>query len=273
MNRIVYDSHIHTPLCNHAVGSIDEYASTAERRDLKGIIITCHNPIPTGWSPSTRMKMDQFGAYLSLVQDARDRWAGRLDILLGLESDYLPEMEGWLTELHTKAPFHYILGSVHAHIPDYIDRFYQGDVREFERIYFDHLASAAESGLFHALAHPDVVKLAIPESWDIQKSMDSIKRSLDRIAKTGAALELNTSGLNKIIPEMNPGIEFLNEMKIRGIPVVVGSDAHDPSRAGADFQEAFQLLLDVGYTTIHHFINGKKCGVSIQEAIQSLRQD
>ena len=34
--------------------------------------------------------------------------------------------------------------------------------------------------------------------------MDDIRHSLDRVAATGLAMELNTSGANKLIAEMNP---------------------------------------------------------------------
>ena len=58
MNRIMYDSHIHTFLCKHAIGAPGEYASAAERRGLRGIVITCHNPVPDGWSPEYRMELE-----------------------------------------------------------------------------------------------------------------------------------------------------------------------------------------------------------------------
>src|SRR5690606_17438163 len=38
---LLYESHSHTPLCHHAVGTPDEYATMAGLRGLKGIIFTC----------------------------------------------------------------------------------------------------------------------------------------------------------------------------------------------------------------------------------------
>ena len=48
--RIVYESHSHTPLCKHAFGQPTEYAAVAEQRGLQGLIVTCHNPMPDGFS-------------------------------------------------------------------------------------------------------------------------------------------------------------------------------------------------------------------------------
>ena len=47
---MLYESHCHTPLCGHATGEPEEYAAMAELRGLKGIIFTCHAPLPGGFS-------------------------------------------------------------------------------------------------------------------------------------------------------------------------------------------------------------------------------
>lgn len=72
--------------------------------------------------------------------------------------------------------------------------------------------------------------------------MDDIRRSLDRIAATGVAMEVNTSGLQKRVPEMNPLPDMLREMAVRGIPVTLGADAHVAGRVGANFLPALRLL-------------------------------
>jgi histidinol-phosphatase (PHP family) len=102
--------------------------------------------------------------------------------------------------------------------------------------------------------------------------MDHICTSLDRIAVTGVAMELNTSGLNKPLAEMNPGQAILIEMQSRNIPVVIGSDAHDPKRVGADFERAFDLLAGVGYESVNFYLERQRQEVSLDAARSSLRQ-
>lgn len=268
---ILYDTHMHTPLCKHAKGKPEDYAAVAEQRGLKGIIFTCHNPDPNGWSPQVRMAVDELDQYLELVQRAQEAWAGRIDVRLGLESDYVPGMESWLEELHAQAAFNYILGSVHAPLGDYKALYWHGDVLEFQQTYFEHLAMAAETGLFNALTHPDLVKNVFPSKWDPELLLDDIQRSLDRIARTGIAMELNTSGLNKAVAEMNPGRLILEEMHERAIPVVVGSDAHEPRRVAADFEQALDLLQEVGYTHTSFFLAQERIDIEISKAKESLR--
>jgi len=249
---------MHTPLCKHATGHPDEYADAAAKLGLAGITITCHCPLPDGNSPWARMDISQLSDYLSLIEGTRKKYLGKVDVLLGLESDYYPGIESWLKDLHARAPFNYILGSVHPHIDEYKKNFYRGDAREFQITYFKHLADAAESALFDSISHPDLVKNCYPTEWNPNKIIDEIRASLDRIAKSGVAMELNTSGLNKEIKEMNPGPVILREMCIRNIPVVIGSDSHVPTRVGADFGRAIKILTEAGYTETNYFVNRKR---------------
>ncbi|MEZ4580078.1 MAG: PHP domain-containing protein [Caldilineaceae bacterium] len=93
MERLLYESHMHTPLCKHARGNPTEYAAVAWERGLKGIVVTCHNPPVDGWSPQVRMAEDQFDTYVELIEEARAQWAGRVDVRMGLECDFVPGME------------------------------------------------------------------------------------------------------------------------------------------------------------------------------------
>lgn len=268
---ILYETHMHTPLCKHAIGQPEEYAAVAEKRGLKGIIVTCHNPTEMPWSAHLRMSMADFDKYATLVDRARRAWADRVDIRLGMESDYAPGMEAWVEKLHQMAEFHYILGSVHPDIREYKQQYFKGDAVEFQRLYFQHLAMAAESGLYDALSHPDLVKNSDPAQWNLERVMDTIQQSLDRIAATGVAMELNTSGLNKAIKEMNPSRTMLQEMRQRNIPVVVGADAHDPKRVAANYEEALDLLKEVGYTHVSLFLNRERQDIDIDLARASLK--
>lgn len=243
----------------------------AEARGLKGIIVTCHAPLPGGYAASVRMTPEQYDDYIALVAEAREEWAGRVDVRLGLESDYYPGVEPWLEELHARAPLHHILGSVHPQMADYRRDYYPGESFAYQQVYYDHLAKAAETGLYNTLAHPDLIKNEAPEAWDFDRIRPWVERALDRIAAAGTAMELNTSGLHKAIQEMNPNAEQLRMMCERGIPVVIGADAHLPERVAADYERALGLLESVGYGEISFFLDRQRQTVSIADALASLR--
>lgn len=270
MKPIYFDNHMHTTLCNHAEGEPEEYAEMALQRGLKGIVITCHSPMPDDFWPQVRMKPEEFPEYVDLVARATKEYAGRLDVRLGLETDYFPGYEWWAEKLNEQAELNHVLGSVHFFSPEYKAKFWKGDVTEFYRTYFRHLAESAETGLFDTLAHPDLVKNFYPDQYDFERIQDTIEESLDRIQKSGVAMELNTSGIHKKFPEMNPGPKMLRLMKDRNIPVVLGSDSHSPRRVSADFHYALDCLEDVGYQKVSYFLNRKRYDVGIPDVRDSL---
>jgi histidinol-phosphatase (PHP family) len=270
---LMYESHCHTPLCKHALGTPDEYAAVALERGLKGITFTCHCPLPGGYSASVRMAPEQWDEYVSMIAATRERYAGRLDVRLGLESDYFPGVEPWLEELHARVPLSHVLGSIHYQIAAYRRVYHTGDVRAYQELYFDHLALSAESGLFDTLAHPDLIKNESPADWDFERLRPVIARALDRIAATGVAMELNTSGVQKALPEMNPSLAQLRMMCERGIPVVIGADAHVPERVGDGYPEALRLLGEAGYTEVGFFLDRVLQRLPLRTALASLVPD
>jgi len=267
---LLYESHCHTPLCKHARGEPVEYAAAAEARGLKGIIFTCHCPLPDRISQAVRMTPEEYVTYVAAVADARERFAGRVDVRLGLESDFYPGVEPWLKDLHARVPLHHVLGSVHTQVPDYRERYFRGDFFEYQQTYFEHLAQAAETGLFDTLAHPDLVKNESPRDWHFERIAPFIERALDRIAQTGVAMELNTSGVNKALPEMNPGRPILEMIRRRGIPVVIGADAHRPERVGDGYVVALHQLESLGFEAVSFFLDRKRQTVPIARALASL---
>ncbi len=268
--RILYETHCHTPLCKHAIGEPEEYAETAYHRGLRGITFTCHNPMPDGYSPHIRMAAAELGQYVAMVYRARDTWSRKVDVRLGIECDYFTGYEGWLETQIDDTDFSYVLGSVHPQTREFRERYWTGDALEYQRVYFEELAAAAETGLFDAMSHPDLVKNETGEDWRPEVIFDDIRRALDRIARAGIAMELNTSGANKVIPEMNPFPRMLAEMQSRSIPVVIGADAHTPGRVADRFEEALDLLEEVGYNQVSYFLGRERHDVGIEDARQSL---
>lgn len=267
---ILFESHSHTPLCKHAYGEPTEYAAIAEKRGLLGLMVTCHNPMPDGFSAAVRMTENEFDEYVDLVAKTRDQWHGRVDVRLGIEADYFEGYETYLEQQLTSADFHFVLGSVHPQIPEFREKYWSNNLREVQQTYFHLLAKSAETGLFDSLAHPDLIKNFTSEAWDADQMLEDIRPALDRIAATGVAMELNTSGVNKTISEMNPFPAMLAEMKLRNIPITLGADAHVAERVSDGYETAMKLLQQCGYTHINFFLNRKRQEIAIKDALSSL---
>ncbi len=267
---VLFESHSHTPLCRHAVGSPGEYARVALERGLAGINITCHGPTPREWGHC--MAQSEWPKYLEIVEEARVEFEGRLEVKVGIECDFLPSLVSYWREFLGDKQLSHVLGSVHPQVADYRTQFWHGDALGYQKTYFKHLADAAETGLFDTLSHPDLVKNSTPQDWDVKRILPHICRQLDRIQKTGVAMELNTSGVLKRIPEMNPNPAMLREIAARDIPIVLGADAHVPERVADRYEDALGLLARCGFSHVSFFVDRKRREVSIETARQSLKK-
>lgn len=271
----IFDAHMHTHLCKHAWDNPRQYAKAALKAGLDGIIFTCHSPMPNMWSHYIRMAPEEFDEYVALVDEVAREFEGQLEVRLGMESDWFPGMEDWLTELHQKADFDFILGSVHPHTQEYRERFFDApgaDSLSIQRGYFEHLADAAETGLYDSLAHPDLIKNDFAQIWDFEAVRETVDLALDRIAATGVAMELNTSGLQKAISEMNPSPDMLRLIAEHDIPITLGSDSHHPNRVGENFPMALDLLAECGFEHVTIFRQRKPEIVPISTFLDKLAE-
>ena len=239
----------------HDAASVEPFVDAAARAGVDEIGFTEHayyfTQLRTLWSVpyQTERCVYDLDAYVDAVVQARE---GGLPVKLGLEVDYVPGREDETRALLAPYPWDYLLGSVH-----FIDgRAVDGEPRltdavgvdEAWRIYFETLASAARSGLFDALSHPDLVKI-----FGERASSFDYGPVADAIAASGVAVEVSTAGLHKPVGELYPHPELLAACKERQVPVTLASDAHSPRDVGRDFDRALELLRSAGYETVTVF--------------------
>jgi histidinol-phosphatase (PHP family) len=250
------DYHIHTPRCGHASGELRDYVRAAQGAGLAEMGFADHFPLLHLRDAHLTMDLEEMPLYIAEVEGLRADFPD-LPIRLGIEADYVPEVLCELEELLGRYSFDYVYGSVH-----YVDGWafddprclggYEGrDIHHLYRRYFETLADAAECGLFDALPHPDLVKkFGFRPEEDLG---DIYLECLERIAATGLAVEINTSGLRRPVREIYPAPAFLGLCRELGIPVTLGSDAHAPEEVASDFHLALALLEEAGYDTITLF--------------------
>ncbi|RDI96612.1 PHP domain-containing protein [Meiothermus sp. QL-1] len=264
----MYDSHLHTPLCKHAVGAPAEYLEAARRAGLKGLVFTDHSPMPPWFDPEVRMELGELPFYHAALERLRAE-AGDFYVGIGLEADFHPGTEYFVQRLRARYPYDYLIGSVHYlgawpfDNPRYAAEFEERDLRQVYRAYFALVAEAAKSGLFHAIGHLDLPKVLgyrPPEGY-----ADLAEEALRVIAEEGLALDVNTAGWRKKAAELYPSPELLARAFELGIPVVLGSDAHRPEEVGYRFAEAVALLRRVGYREAVVFREGRPQRYSLEE--------
>jgi len=175
------------------------------------------------------------------------------DLRLGIEADFVPGAEDRMANLLEAHDFDYVVGSVHFLRDESLDMEQYGiwkagrSAEEIWRRYFQTLAEAARSGLFDILAHPDLVKVWGAErprpEGDLRRYYEP---AVEGIAESGIAIEVSTAGLRKRAREIYPAPAFLELCLEAGAPVALSSDAHRPEDVGADYEQALELLQNLG---------------------------
>mgnify|MGYP002399648662 FL=1 len=252
-----FDLHTHHFRCGHADGTIEDYIQAAIDAGLQAIGISDHSPYlyheEDHPAPSTVMPRSAFAGYVEEVLRLKDKYRGRIEVLLGIESDFFPEHADVYREAFKGIPFDYLIGSVHQlggvsifnrnrwkklHESKHVDE---------KRSYFELIKQSAQSGMFDILGHIDAMKGYYPPFSDIP-AHEHIDDALRTIGECGVSIEINTSGKTKDCGGWYPSDDILERALHFGVQVTFGSDAHVPSRVGDEWELVAKRLKEIGFT-------------------------
>ena len=215
--RLTCDVHTHTLASGHAYGTIREMAQAARERGLEVLGITEHAP----GIPGT---VDPF-YYLNFEVIPRTLYGVR--IIHGCEINVLIDGTLSLEEKYIKKLDYAIAG---IHTPCYEDA---GRVKNTENV-------------IACMGHPKVRLITHPDDDHTPLDYEALVRAA---YDTGTALEVNNSSLVKKDRRLNCYDNYrrmLRWCEIFSVPVIVDSDAHDPSQVGR-FELAEALLGETGF--------------------------
>ncbi|UCF04663.1 MAG: histidinol-phosphatase HisJ family protein [bacterium] len=240
------DYHLHGNFCGHGRGSLEEYVSFAIERGFKEIGFSAHLPKIKNPDPYHAMPEEDLPRYVELVEELRGRYRERIVIKLGIEADYFEGLERVIGSLLDAYPFDYVFGAIHFlgdwHFTSKAGRgrYELEDPNEAYPAYFELVKLMIRSGLFDILAHPDAIRR---EGFIPDRSMTSVYRDIAGLLKqAGMAIEVNTAGVRRGVGGVYPEKAFLSACRAEGVPVTIGSDAHDPHDVGRDYDYAVKLL-------------------------------
>lgn len=254
------DTHIHTARCGHAGGLDEEFVEAAMERGLAAIALTDHAPFywlpPEERDPALAMAADELPRYVDDVLALAERYRGRIDVLLGVEADYVAGHEEDLVRLLERYPFDVVLGSVHlidgwlVDAPTSLARLSQGQ-DEVDRIwarYAELLIAAANSGLFDVLTHLD-----LPKKYGHRASRPFAgyqEEVVSAVAASSCAVELSSGGRRKPVGEDYPAPDLFRDLASCRVPFVLASDAHAPAEVGYEFEDLVRGAQAAGVTEV-----------------------
>lgn len=217
MKPFIADVHMHSLLSGHAFGTVRELAFEAAQRGMKLIGVTEHGPgIPGTCDPIL---------FRNFIDAPRVLYG--VEMLYGSETNVLNNGQVDLDQRHLDC-LDYAIAGIHGLCYEDV-----GAVKNT-----DNVISCMENPKVRFISHPD----ANTYPMDYRALVEGARA-------TDTALELNNSSLRK--PKLRPGcIENYHIMlplcMEYGVPIIVNTDAHDPSQVG-DFTLARKLLEEIGF--------------------------
>lgn len=242
--------------------TVEEMAAEALRLGCRSFGLSEHSPFPP--DPPAGMPENAVRAYREAVLKCRERFAGRMEVVLGLEQDiYSPKPAD---------PYDYLIGSVHYVRPQgcyvsidisaketrrIIREFYGGDPLLLAEDYYDTVAKLAETKGWQAdvIGHFDLMTKYNEKDPLFDTTSQRYRRAageaLDTLLATDRIFEVNTGAMAKgYLSRPYPEIWILKELQARGGRMMLASDAHRAKDILFGFSDAEALLKDCGFQSV-----------------------
>lgn len=202
--------------------------------------------------------------YRKDVLSLREKYAGKIDILCGLELDYNSPMD--------TASYDYIIGSVHCmqkngeylfvdwdtdKVRHSVEDVFAGDGIEYAKFYFGEVAKLADVKNVDIIAHFDLLtKFCERVTYFDQNSEAYIRCATDAMdALEGKVpfFEVNTGAIGRgYRTSPYPSETLIKEFKKRNFGAVITTDCHNKDFLSCGYEDAKILLAKCGFT--HHNI-------------------
>ena len=223
-----YNLHTHTFRCHHAQGTDEEYVLKAIENGYEVFGFSDHAPhfFPGDYVSTCRMLPSEAEEYARSIDSLREKYKNDIDIKLGYEMEWYPELIEKDIKFLSDIGFDYLILAQHFTDNEYEPfREYCGhptDKIEVVDKYTSQLLEGAKSGLFTYVCHPDLIKY----KKDKKVNTEKLNYLLDELKKIDIPLEYNFYGYFDKRHYPNP--EFWQMVKEKDIKTVIGLDAHNP---------------------------------------------
>jgi histidinol-phosphatase (PHP family) len=269
--------HCHSRLDDGA-GELADYAAAAADKGMATLGYSGHAPVPfeTDWTMPAALLPE----YVATVRRLKEEYDGRLEILLGLEVDFIPGL------LSTRSPhirelgLEFTIGSVHflgrlrdgtwwtgdgalGELEQGLEESYGGDARAAVERFYALTAQMVRESPPDIVGHFDVIKKNNRDARFFSEESpwyrQAVRTALDAVARAGCIMEINTGGLvRNTSGAVYPSEWILAECLARDIPITVNADAHRPEHVDGHFEESYTLLRQVGYRRLTRLSGGRR---------------
>jgi len=271
-----FNHHTHTTFCDGSHPPAD-YVKAALEQNFSVLGFSSHAPLP--FENTFALRDERVDEYCSTIRSLSYEYAGRLEIHLSMEIDFIPGILEDFARWKKRANLDYVIGGVHLLVPPdnerlwFIDgpkretfdeglqNLFGSDARLAVKSYFDQMNQMITQEQPDVIAHFDKIKMhnqerffSINDKW----YLDLLFESLDLVKKSGSIVEVNTRGIYKgRCDEFFPNLTALKRINELGIPVTLSSDAHAPEDLSKEYPYALEIIKMAGIRELMVFSYGK----------------
>ena len=252
--------HGHTKLCD-GKNTPEELAATAWRAGRQALGVTGHSYTPCDLEYC--MTQSRTALYKAQVAKLKERYAGKLDILCGLEwdlesTDDPADYDDWIGSTHyvqgPKTGKYYEIDWRESDLAACIADDFDGDGLAVVEAYFANVAKVAEKKPT-ILGHFDLIKKINGggKFFDEQapRYHAAAEAALMAAARNRCVLEVNTSAVFRgFRQDFFPSDAILKDWLALSGNVVITADAHKREALTFGFEEAAAKLKALGYTKV-----------------------
>lgn len=265
--------HSHSLYCDGRA-NMEDFVRFAISKGFSSYGFSSHAPLPfpTAWT----MEWDRMNDYLSEFARLKKKYAGQIELAIGLEIDFLNENSCPASPCFQQLPLDYRIGSVHmlyapnGEIVDIdtsadtyrrlIDTHFEGDIEYVVRLYYQQLRHMVETGGFDIIGHADKMHYnascyrpsLLNESW--YDTM--VHEYFEEIVRRGYIIEINTKSFCDL-GVFYPNKRYFPFLKDLNAKVQINSDAHYPERISYGYSEAQFALKHAGFNSVIAWIDGR----------------
>lgn len=254
--------------CGHAKDALEDIVSAYIAKGFTWVGLTEHMPpdrVDHGYPEEAEAGLtakDQwarFTDYFTTARRLQEKHAADITLSVGFETEAFEGYQPWLKRLIDEMKPDHIVGSIH-HIRDIlIDSTPEsygkaaalcGGIDALYCAYFDRQYELITTFSPAVVGHFDLIRIFDPDyrrRLDQPEIMQRIRRNLIAIKERDLILDFNVRALLKGQPEPYVARPVLEEAHKLGIAVIPGDDSHGIDNIGQYWDEALQILSDVGF--------------------------
>ena len=224
------DYHVHTKLCNHASGEMEDYVQAAIQKGLCSLTFLEHLECGLRYEQQLWLTPELFTLYFQEGERLRTKYAEQIRIQLGVEIGWNGAAVDEIFAILAQFPFEhrglschfYFDGTRHLNLlssrQEHIKALQALQPDKILETYFASLQQACEVIPCDKLCHLDAALRHLPNIYLTSRHQEQIKELF-------------------LIMQPYPAVELIQQAAALGLALLPGSDAHHPSQVGRFFDQ------------------------------------